>query len=91
MWTGHLKGTGGDLPSAITIDKLNNVYVSGTFSGTMDINPFISQTQNIVANGSTDGFVLSLRVADSTCWFYNIGGTVNDNAQGVAVDSLFYV
>lgn len=91
LWTGHLKGTGGDLPSAITIDKLNNVYVSGTFSGTMDINPFISQTQNIVANGGTDGFVLSLRVADSTCWFYNIGGAVNDNAQGVAVDSLFYV
>ncbi len=91
LWTGHLKGTGNDQPSAITIDKINNVYVSGTFAGTIDMNPFISQTQNLTAAGSTDGFVLSLRVADSTCWFYNIGGALADNAQGIAVDSLFYV
>lgn len=91
LWSGHLKGNGNDQPTAITIDKINNIYVSGTFSGTIDMNPFISQTQNLTAAGGTDGFVLSLRVADSTCWFYNIGGATNDNAQGIAVDSLFYV
>ncbi|MBK9047972.1 MAG: hypothetical protein IPL74_15250 [Bacteroidetes bacterium] len=90
LWTGHLKGNRGDLPSAITIDKLNNVYVSGTFSGTMDINPFISQTQNIVANGGTDGFVLSLKLPTVPAGFI-ISEAQLMIMQGVAVDSLFYV
>lgn len=91
LWTGHLKGTGNDRPEAITIDILNNVYVTGSFSGTIDMDPFISRTQNLTATGGTDGFMLSLRVADSTCWFYKIGGATNDNATGIAVDSAFNV
>lgn len=91
LWSGHLKGTGNDQPSAITIDIINNIYVTGTFSGTIDINPFISQTQNLTAAGGTDGFVLSARIADSTCWSYNVGGATNDNSQGIAVDSVFKV
>lgn len=91
LWTGHLKGTGNDKPSRITKDIAENIYVSGVFGGTIDMNPFISQTQNITSNGLNDGFILSLRVADSTCWFYNIGGAGNDEIVSVAVDSLFNV
>jgi hypothetical protein len=63
---------------AICTDASGNVYVSGSFSNTVDFD-FGAGTANLVSNGSNDIFIASYTSTGTYRWAVRAGGTGNDN------------
>lgn len=61
VWTISFGGSGNDKGASLTIDSLNNIITTGSFTTTVDFNPG-SATANLVYNGSsgTDIFISKL-------------------------------
>lgn len=56
IWAKSIGGITGDSGSSIGIDSLNDVYIVGAFSDSVDFNPNIGQF-NLIATGTVDGFI----------------------------------
>ncbi len=79
---------GGASAFDVAIDSVDNIYVTGSFSGNnVDFDPGKGKLTLPNAGGS-DGFVVKLSSAGSLLWGRSMGGTNNDawNAGGLAVD-----
>lgn len=61
LWAKRIGGvpTLGDIPSVIQTDAVGNVYVGGSFTGTVDMDPGTGVV-NVTAQGDTDGLILKL-------------------------------
>ncbi len=70
----------------IDVDASNNMYMVGTFSGTVDFDPG-APVFNLTASGSGDFFVMSLTSAGNFVWAKRIGGTQGDVARSLALDA----
>ncbi len=68
----------------VAVDAQQNVYVTGVFGGTMDIDPG-QDTLNIVSNGGGDIFLVSYSSAGALNWGVNIGSGANDIGNTVAI------
>src|SRR3984957_9393606 len=85
LYSGYLGGTIYDIGSAIAVDANFNAYISGT---TLSSNfPTLSPTQASLAGG-TDVFVTKLNSAGTITFSTYLGGSGNEQAGGIAVDSL---
>ena len=82
-WAGTL-GAGSAVTSMAT-DTSGNVVVSGTFSGTCDVDPGTGVT-SLTSSGGTDVFVAKYSPAGTLLWARQFGGAGDDRAYGVAVD-----
>jgi hypothetical protein len=67
------------------VDSSGNVYLGGTFQGSVDIDPG-SGTTNLTAVGSHDGFVAKYSVAGELIWAHRFGGAGVDRAAKLAID-----
>lgn len=83
-WAHHFGGTTADVGNAIAVDKDRNVYVAGSFSGTSNFNTSTDYT----SNGGSDLFIAKLDWSGNTLWIKTIGGTGDDAALGLKIDSL---
>lgn len=92
MWAKSFSGNAGSTNecSSIAVDDSINVYITGSFAGTTDFNP-ASATINLTAVGNTDVFISKLDGLGSFVWARQIGGTQQDIAVGLVVDSLHNV
>ena len=54
-------------PRAIDVDQNGNVYSSGSFSGTQDVDPGVG-VYNLTSNGSADAYVLKLSPGGDFVW-----------------------
>lgn len=88
LWANGIGGTGYDNPSAITFDASNNVYITGTFSNTVDFDPGVGTT-NLTSAGGGDIFILKLDASGNFIWVRGIGGTDsgNDFGRDIHVDA----
>src|ERR1700722_4383128 len=85
LYSRYLGGTIYDIGSAIAVDANFNAYISGT---TLSSNfPTLSPTQASLAGG-TDVFVTKLNSAGTITFSTYLGGSGNEQAGGIAVDSL---
>jgi hypothetical protein len=73
-------------PKGIRIDAKGDIYCVGEFSNTIDFNPGID-TFSLTAQGSLDGFVLKIDSSGAFKWVRQIGGTGEDQANGIAMDN----
>ncbi len=71
----------------MTTDAAGNVYIIGSFQGTVDINPGAA-TLNITAAGSSDIFIEKLSSSGAFMWVKTIGGTGLDNPNYIHLDSV---
>lgn len=93
-WAGRIGGAGDDFPSGIVADASGNVFVSGTFSGTADLDPSAG-VHNVTATPSHfDTFAERLTTSGTLTWADAIGGTSDVDAglryhygDAVAIDS----
>ncbi|MBS1765119.1 MAG: T9SS type A sorting domain-containing protein [Bacteroidetes bacterium] len=75
-----ISGTGTEeVPKCITSDVNNNVYIGGSFDGTMTVNG-VNYTQ---AGGNSDGFIAK--------WGYSTGCTVGLNENNLAPDEHLFL
>lgn len=73
-------------PCVIT-DPAGNVYISGSFKGTVDFAPNIGQTVNLTsANGS--GFILKLDPFGEFAWVKQIGENSNCALNDISLDDF---
>lgn len=86
VWGKSFGSTANDIGYAIAVDATANVYVSGYFTGTVDFDPGAG-TYTIAAFGSSDIFVLKLDAAGNFLWAKQMGGSINDEAQDLAIDN----
>ena len=86
VWARRLGGASIDQGSGVAVDANGNVYIVGTFAGTADFDPGPG-TFNLTSAGNTEIFVSKLDGAGNFVWARRLGGTSNDQGNGVAVDA----
>lgn len=82
-WAANVGGGGTDEAYSVENDLSGNVYVSGTFEGTVDFDPGAG-TQFRTSNGRSDAFVLKLDANGNFMWVYTFGG--NDDEAALSLD-----
>ncbi|HYH67182.1 MAG TPA: hypothetical protein VD866_20975 [Urbifossiella sp.] len=88
VWT---RGSAGDTSTSdLAVDAAGNIYLTGSFSGTVDFDPgvgaFVRSTAAGISQYSTDVYVMKLTAAGDFAWAGTFGGTGMDWGTGVAVD-----
>ena len=77
-------GPATDRGRAIAADSEGNVYVTGTFSNTVDFDPGPA-TLELTSNGSSDIFVAKFTSRGALVWAKSMGGTSFDEGHSVTV------
>jgi hypothetical protein len=86
VWVQQINSDHTDVAYALTSDAYSNVYVAGSFSGTVDFDPG-PDVFNLTSLGSTDAFVYKMTHDGSLLWAKRIGGPQTDNAYDIALDA----
>ena len=84
VWAKSFGGTDIDQGNAIAADAAGNLYVTGTFSSTVNFDPSNAAT-NLTAGGFEDGFLLKLSPSGSLAWVKDQAETGFSAAQGTGV------
>jgi Ig-like domain CHU_C associated/Secretion system C-terminal sorting domain/SprB repeat len=85
-WAKQQGGTNAEVGAAITTDAAGNVYTTGVFSGTADLDPGTG-TFNVTATGAGDVYISKLDANGNFIWGKSIGGTSQENPFGIATDA----
>jgi hypothetical protein len=72
--------------TAIALDGVGGVYLTGSFDGTTDFDPGPG-TFNLTSAGGSDAFVWKLDTSGGFAWAGQMGGTGGDFGRGISVDS----
>lgn len=70
---------------AIATDAAGNIYIAGSFSGTVDFDPDVN-TINIASSGSTDAFIARYDSVANYVFARNIGGSGQETIHQLKVD-----
>src|SRR5207248_3090451 len=81
----RLGGAISDMGRAVAADAAGNVYVTGTFGGTVNFDPGAG-TFNLTSAGFDDVFVAKYTSAGALVWAGDIGGAGTDRSWGLALD-----
>ena len=82
LFAKNIGNTSAETVGASATDATGQTYIAGSFSGTMSVGG-----RSLVSAGGVDAFVAKLDNAGGLLWAFRFGGTGNDVAKGVAVDS----
>lgn len=85
VWGLSIGGTGEDVVKSVVTDENNNLFLTGSFSGTVNFNP--SGTTNLSSAGSKDIFLLKLDGTGSYAWAKRYGGSGTEEARSIALDT----
>jgi gliding motility-associated-like protein len=78
-------GTNFDLPGKMFIDDVNEIYCTGYFRGTSDLDPGAG-TFNVVSAGVDDVFISKLNAAGNFVWAKQVGGAGDERGTALAKD-----
>lgn len=67
--------------------KLNDIYITGRFTGTVDFDPGPG-TVNATSNGGSDIFVMRMDTAGAVAWAKRMGGSGLDYGLAITADTL---
>jgi hypothetical protein len=82
VWSKRFGGTGFDAAEDVAVDDSGNVYVTGSFSGTIDLGG-----GPLVSNGGSDIFVAKLDAAGAHIWSQSFGDNIADMGLGISADT----
>jgi len=86
IWAKQLAGTSDDKSKSVAVDALGNVYTTGNFGGTLDLDPSGS-VQNFITAGELDVFISKLNSNGDYVWGKQIGGTSWDDGNFILTDA----
>lgn len=76
-----------DYGESIVVDDEDNIYVTGSFQGTIDFDPN-ENIMNLTSNGGSDIFILKLDPLGNLLWAKNFGGSGYEYSNHINVDNL---
>ena len=82
QWATSIVGTSVDQGKGIATDSGGNVYVTGSYQGTVTIGSI-----TLTSVGSNDAFVAKYNTSGTVQWAKSIGGSITDVGYGIATDS----
>lgn len=85
VWAKKIGSTGIDESNALVLDIDGNIYMTGSFSATVDFDPGPA-TNNLTATNFYDIFVLKLDSAAGFLWARNMEGGDYDYAYAITLD-----
>lgn len=86
LWSKTIGSFGNDYAKRIFIDKKNNIFILGMFSGTVDVDPG-SNTLNLTSNGWTDVYISKYDINGNMIWTKAFGGDRSDVGDSFFVDT----
>ncbi len=86
VWTKHFGGASVDDGNAIALDASGNLYIAGTFSGTVDFNPGAG-TSNLTSSGELDMFLVKLDANGNFVWAKRIGSALTEEVFSIDLDA----
>jgi len=86
MWAKQMGAGSADLGYSITTDADGNVYTTGQFYGTVDLDPG-SGTYNLISNGASDIFIQKLDADGNFIWAKQMGAHSVDVGYSIATDA----
>ncbi|MBS1904945.1 MAG: choice-of-anchor D domain-containing protein [Bacteroidetes bacterium] len=87
-WVIGAGGTGIVDPAATIADSSGNIYVVGSFQGSIDFGGTSLTSQN---SGSADGFIAKYRPDGYLTWVKGIGGSYIDEVHSITIDHAGYL
>ncbi len=75
VWAKKVGGTENDYATAVCVDASGNVYISGSFKGTIDLDPGAGVTNVALSGANTGAFILKLNSTGSFVWGKSFGGS----------------
>jgi hypothetical protein len=81
LWSLIFGGADLETPASIAVDSLGNVYVAGTFSGTINVG-----AEQLVSAGGTDGFLAKFDALGAVQWVAGFGDAADQGLTAVGVD-----
>ncbi len=87
VWAKQLGGNSYNQGNAITCDEKGNVYTSGYFRGSIDLDPGAA-SQHKIAVGGFDAYILKLSTEGHFIWAKTIGGKKNDGYYNICLDNF---
>ncbi|MFI5219655.1 MAG: SBBP repeat-containing protein [Bacteroidia bacterium] len=85
LWAKQLGGASGSEGNSLVTDVFGNIYVAGSFSGTVDFDPGPS-TYNLTSAGSTDVFIFKSDASGNFLWTKTFGSYGEDACTSIALD-----
>lgn len=80
-------GTLGDVGNGIAVDSSGNIFITGYFTGTADLDPTVG-VSNKTAVGSNDGFFVKINANGTFGYAYTYGGSgSNDIGRSIRIDA----
>ncbi|MDB4924291.1 MAG: type sorting protein [Mucilaginibacter sp.] len=87
-WVTDMGGPNGNCISAMMkVDAQNNIYITGSYSGTVDFDPSLNGVKNLTAVGSFDGYIAKYNTNGLLIWAVSIGGTGIDQPSALDLDA----
>jgi hypothetical protein len=86
VWARALESSSSVLIQDLAVDLAGNVYATGSFYGTVDLDPSSGVDSKTTAGGG-DIFFVKLTSSGSFAWAESFGGSGTDVGWGIAVDS----
>lgn len=88
-----VKGIGSsntEIVNDITTDGSNNIYIAGSFLGSVDFDPSIA-TQTLTSAGGYDIFIAKYDLSGNYIYAKSMGGTASDDCNSISVDASMNV
>lgn len=86
IWAKNIGGSTIATSQSIGIDALNNIYATGSFSGTADFDPDPTGVFNLTAAGGSDIFICKLDANGNFIWAKQMGGASSDLGISIKTD-----
>src|SRR6185436_13185398 len=86
IWVKKIGGTLLDYAYSIASDGSGNIYITGSFQGTVDFDPGAGAF-NLTSSGNSDIFISKLDASGNFIWTKQIEGTSDDIGYSIAVDA----
>ena len=76
QWVNDIGGPGSSsIPAGVRVDKQNNIYVTGIYSGTVDFDPSPTGVYNLTSiNNTYDTYLAKYTSAGKLLWAVSVGG-----------------
>ncbi|PCI98808.1 MAG: hypothetical protein COB15_05075 [Flavobacteriales bacterium] len=86
IWAKSIAGEYGSYSHKnLSADASGNVYFTGFYQDTIDIDPG-NGVFNLISNGLHDVFILKLDIGGNFIWAKSIGGTDDDTSNNISID-----
>lgn len=85
LWAKQVGGSSDDIGAGIAVDSNNDVYITGTYNGTADLDPGTG-SYTFISTGGTDVFILKLNPSGNFVWAKTVGGSTADAGNSISID-----